>query len=129
MEHADLVAEMAHVEHLSTQERLHLARRRRLQQLKAWAQREKKWSGQKVPKSNKHIYFSDCVMLLEAAARNDIDEGKLTGRFATLDQACFVLCCLILSFLWCIVSSVFREQHYNMMTTFFKPVLCLQLLV
>jgi len=77
MEHADLVAEMAHVEHLSTQERLHLARRRRLQQLKAWTQREKKWSGQKVSKSNKHIYFSDSVMLLEAAARNDIDEGKL----------------------------------------------------
>ena len=77
MEHADLVAEMGHVEHLSTQERLHLARRRRLQQLKAWQQREKKWSGQKVSKSNKHIYFSDSVMLLEAAARNDIDEGKL----------------------------------------------------
>jgi len=77
MEHADLVAEMAHVERLSTQERLHLARRRRLQQLKAWTQREKKWSGQKVSKSNKHIYFSDSVMLLEAAARNDIDEGKL----------------------------------------------------
>lgn len=76
MEHADLVAEMAHVEHLSTQERLLLARRRRLQQLKAWTQREKKWSGQKVSKSNKHIYFSDSVMLLEAAARNDIDEGK-----------------------------------------------------
>jgi len=77
MEHADLVAEMAHVERLSTQERLHLARRRRLQQLKAWTQREKKWPGQKVSKSNKHIYFSDSVMLLEAAARNDIDEGKL----------------------------------------------------
>ncbi|KAJ4448881.1 hypothetical protein ANN_00272 [Periplaneta americana] len=76
MEHADLVAEMAHVEHLSTQERLHLARRRRLQQLKAWTQREKKWAGHKVPKSNKHIFFSDSVMLLEAAARNDIDEGK-----------------------------------------------------
>lgn len=76
MEHADLVAEMAHVEHLSTQERLHLARRRRLQQLKAWTQREKKWSGQKVSKSNKHIYFSDSVMLLEAAARNDIDEVR-----------------------------------------------------
>jgi protein phosphatase 1 regulatory subunit 16A len=86
MEHADLVAEMAHVEHLSTQERLHLARRRRLQQLKAWAQREKKWSGQKVPKSNKHIYFSDSVMLLEAAARNDIDEGKLINH-----QVCHLL--------------------------------------
>lgn len=92
MEHADLVAEMAHVEHLSTQERLHLARRRRLQQLKAWTQREKKWSGQKVSKSNKHIYFSNSVMLLEAAARNDIDEGKLNqvSRYVT---SCNHTCC------------------------------------
>jgi len=105
MEHADLVAEMAHVEHLSTQDRLHLARRRRLQQLKVWTQREKKWSGQKVSKSNKHIYFSDSVMLLEAAARNDIDEGKLnhvsgyvtsfkhTGRSRYWLRPCFALLC------------------------------------
>lgn len=106
MDHTDLVAEMAHVEHLSTQERLNLARRRRLQQLKSWTQREKKWSGQKVSKSNKHIYFSDSVMLLEGAARNDIDEGKLnqvssyvtsynhTCLFSVLAEAvcCFALC-------------------------------------
>jgi protein phosphatase 1 regulatory subunit 16A len=123
MEHADLVAEMAHVEHLSTQERLHLARRRRLQQLKAWAQREKKWSGQKVSKSNKHIYFSDSVMLLEAAARNDIDEGKLISCQVChlLGPRLLFLCWLILSFLWIIVSSVGGREgggHNNMVNTF-----------
>lgn len=79
MEHSELVAEMVHVERLTTQERLHLARHRRLQQLKVWRQREKEWlRHQTRHTSNKrHIYFSDSVMLLEAAARNDIDEGKL----------------------------------------------------
>ncbi|XP_023246581.1 protein phosphatase 1 regulatory subunit 16A isoform X2 [Copidosoma floridanum] len=78
MEHADLVAEMVHVERLTTQERLHLARHRRLQQLKVWRQREKEWlRHQTRHTSNKrHIYFSDSVMLLEAAARNDIDEVR-----------------------------------------------------
>lgn len=83
MEHADLVAEMAHVEHMSTQERLHLARFRRLQQLKLWSQREKEWMRHRgsnregnTKSIKRNIYFSDSVMLLEAAARNDIDEGK-----------------------------------------------------
>lgn len=82
MEHADLVAEMAHVEHLTTQERLHLARKRRIQQLKVWAAREKDWlRHQRKGRSNtnkkqKHIFFNDSVMLLEAAARNDIEEGN-----------------------------------------------------
>ncbi|GAB1862199.1 Protein phosphatase 1 regulatory subunit 16A [Camponotus japonicus] len=78
MEHSELVAEMVHVERLTTQERLHLARHRRLQQLKVWRQREKEWlRHQTRHTSNKrHIYFSDSVMLLEAAARNDIDEVR-----------------------------------------------------
>ncbi|EZA52656.1 protein phosphatase 1 regulatory subunit 16A isoform X3 [Ooceraea biroi] len=78
MEHSELVAEMIHVERLTTQERLHLARHRRLQQLKVWRQREKEWlRHQTRHTSNKrHIYFSDSVMLLEAAARNDIDEVR-----------------------------------------------------
>lgn len=107
MEHADLVAEMAHVEHLSTQERLHLARRRRLQQLKAWTQREKKWSGSKVPKSNKHIYFSDSVMLLEAAARNDIDEGKFNYSHVVPLNLCSVM--ISLSYFWSIHFDIFRQ--------------------
>ncbi|XP_045520219.1 protein phosphatase 1 regulatory subunit 16A isoform X1 [Pieris brassicae] len=89
MEHADLVSEMAQVEHLTTQERLHLARRRRLQQLKVWQQREKEWARTKArrEKSNKRsIYFSDSVMLLEAAARNDIEEvRRLLARGVTPD--------------------------------------------
>ncbi|XP_034831044.1 protein phosphatase 1 regulatory subunit 16A isoform X1 [Maniola hyperantus] len=89
MEHADLVSEMAQVEHLTTQERLHLARRRRMQQLKLWQQREKEWARARAKreKSNKRsIYFSDSVMLLEAAARNDIDEvRRLLARGVTPD--------------------------------------------
>ncbi|XP_068618815.1 protein phosphatase 1 regulatory subunit 16A isoform X2 [Battus philenor] len=89
MEHSDLVAEMAQVEHLTTQERLHLARRRRMQQLKLWQQREKEWarSRPKRDKSNKrNIYFNDSVMLLEAAARNDIEEvRRLLARGVTPD--------------------------------------------
>lgn len=80
MEHSDLVAEMVHVERLTTQERLHLARHRRLQQLKVWRQREKEWLRHQTRNSStkRHIYFNDSVMLLEAAARNDIDEGNKT---------------------------------------------------
>ncbi|XP_061378220.1 protein phosphatase 1 regulatory subunit 16A isoform X2 [Danaus plexippus] len=89
MEHSDLVAEMAQVEHLTTQERLHLARRRRMQQLKLWQQREKEWARTRTKreKSNKrNIYFNDSVMLLEAAARNDIDEvRRLLARGVTPD--------------------------------------------
>lgn len=87
MEHADLISEMAHIEHMSTQERLLLARRRRMQQLKLWSQREKEWLRQQkisrtLEKSNRrsqkrNITFSDNVMLLEAASRNDIDEGSI----------------------------------------------------
>ncbi|XP_011503232.1 PREDICTED: protein phosphatase 1 regulatory subunit 16A isoform X2 [Ceratosolen solmsi marchali] len=78
MEHADLVTEMVHVEKLTTQERLHLARHRRLQQLKVWRQREKEWLRHQIrhSSSKRHIFFSDSVMLLEAAARNDIDEVR-----------------------------------------------------
>lgn len=95
MEHSELVAEMVHVERLTTQERLHLARHRRLQQLKVWRQREKEWlRHQTRHTSNKrHIYFSDSVMLLEAAARNDIDEGKLFAYvlFGTYISVCYVI--------------------------------------
>ncbi|XP_013190725.1 protein phosphatase 1 regulatory subunit 16A isoform X2 [Amyelois transitella] len=89
MEHSDLVAEMAQVEHMTTQERLHLARRRRMNQLKIWQQREKEWarSRPKREKSTKrNIFFNDSVMLLEAAARNDIDEvRRLLARGVTPD--------------------------------------------
>lgn len=77
MEHADLILEMPHIEQMPTQERLILARKRRNQQLKVWAQKEKEYSKKaKTQRSAKRsIYFNDSVVLLEAAARNDIDEG------------------------------------------------------
>lgn len=42
-EHHELVAEMAALEQMGTQERQKLAKKRRLQQLKKWGQREKEW--------------------------------------------------------------------------------------
>lgn len=86
MDHAELVTEMLQVERLSTQDRLHLARMRRAQQLKVAKQREKEWIKQQnrkgstnnIGKNNnrRHIAFEDSVVLLEAAARNDINEVR-----------------------------------------------------
>jgi protein phosphatase 1 regulatory subunit 16A len=79
MEHSELIQEMPHIEQMPTQERLSLARKRRNHQLKVWTQKEKEHSRKtsKQQKSNKRsIYFNDSVVLLEAAARNDIDEVR-----------------------------------------------------
>ncbi|XP_031640408.1 protein phosphatase 1 regulatory subunit 16A isoform X2 [Contarinia nasturtii] len=88
MDHADLVSEMVQVEHLSTQDRLHLARIRRAHQLKVAKQREKEWLKQQARRDRstnnvnirkrRHISFENSVVVLEAAARNDIEE---VGRF------------------------------------------------
>ncbi|GAB0095706.1 protein phosphatase 1 regulatory subunit 16A [Sergentomyia squamirostris] len=95
MEHADLVAEMAQVEHLSTQDRLQLARMRRAQQLKVAKQKEKEWQKSQNRRDRnstvscrkkRHIDFENSVMLLEAAARNDIVEvAKLLQKGVTPD--------------------------------------------
>ncbi|XP_065085514.1 protein phosphatase 1 regulatory subunit 16A-like [Ochlerotatus camptorhynchus] len=97
MEHSDLVSEMAQVEHLSTQDRLHLARMRRAQQLKLAKQRDKEWlkaqrskermaNQQHMSTYKRHITFEDSVVLLEAAARNDITEvAKLLQKGVTPD--------------------------------------------
>ncbi|XP_052869277.1 protein phosphatase 1 regulatory subunit 16A [Anopheles cruzii] len=95
MEHSDLVSEMAQVEHLSTQDRLHLARMRRAQQLKVAKQKEKEWLkaqrsrdrlGTQTSSYKRHITFEDSVVLLEAAARNDIAEvAKLLQKGVTPD--------------------------------------------
>ncbi|XP_045615272.1 protein phosphatase 1 regulatory subunit 16A [Procambarus clarkii] len=86
MEHSELIAEMAYIEKLSTQERLKLARRRRMQQMKKWSQKEREITGSKREKTaqneaqkrrrenRKSVMFISNVMLLEAAARNDIEE-------------------------------------------------------
>lgn len=84
MDHAQLIEEMPRIEQMATQERLILARKRRAIQLKQWIQKEKEYSkkNNKAAKSNKRgIVFDDSVVLLEAAARNDIDEGMLFVSF------------------------------------------------
>lgn len=105
MEHAELVNEMAHVEHMSTQDRLHLARRRRIQQLKIWAQREKEWhkternshkkydKGHQIKSGKRGITFSDNVMLLEAASRNDVAEGLFSILLYSWVSISFYLQC------------------------------------
>lgn len=93
-DHQDLLAELAMVEKMSTQERLKHSRKRRTQQLKRFVQYEKQLEKDvknntkrqkkglsriietKRTTSNKHVMFVSSVMLLEAAARNDIDEGE-----------------------------------------------------
>lgn len=86
-EHAELLAEMGTVGRLSAAERLRHAHKRRAQQLKSWAQMEKDSArGNKaaaVSKGNKksgakarRVSFPENVTLLEAAARNDLEEGE-----------------------------------------------------
>lgn len=82
-DHGELLAEMATVGHLSATERLKHAQKRRAQQLKAWAQMEKdaaRGSRSKADKKKKthttKVTFTSAVTLLDAAARNDLEEGK-----------------------------------------------------
>jgi len=101
-DHSQLVAEMAYVERLQLPERLRHAKKRRMQQLKMYAQREKqltkstnvtaKKSGnkrgshevavceiehllEKKEGNAKRVVFADSVLLLDAVARNDTEEG------------------------------------------------------
>ncbi|XP_023438452.2 protein phosphatase 1 regulatory subunit 16A isoform X2 [Dasypus novemcinctus] len=82
-EHLELVAEMPLVSRMGAQERLKHAQKRRAQQVKLWAQAEKETRGQGAhggrPRAagsapQKRVLFPPCVALLEAAARNDLEE-------------------------------------------------------
>lgn len=84
MDHDELVEELANIDKLTTQERLRLAKKRRGQQLKRWAQREREYAlkrkaagllGDQDIKTFK-INFVASIMLMEAAARNDIEEVR-----------------------------------------------------
>ena len=86
-DHSDLVAEIASVEKMTTPERLKLAKKRRAQQLKRFANYEKQLEKDKTKKNKQsqnqkrqhrkkvRVKFIHNIMLLEAAARNDLDEG------------------------------------------------------
>ncbi|KAM4543748.1 protein phosphatase 1 regulatory subunit 16A [Fundulus diaphanus] len=81
-DHGELLAEMATVGRLSATERLKHAQKRRAQQLKAWAQMEKeagRGSRAKADKKKKRttkVTFPESITLLEAAARNDVEEVR-----------------------------------------------------
>ena len=99
-EHSDLVSEINSVERMSTLDRLKHAKKRRAQQLKKFVQYEKQLekdknkrrkvgtaaaaaSASKHPaKKARNVCFISDVMLLEAAARNDLDEGE--SQYLTL---------------------------------------------
>ncbi|XP_033494033.1 protein phosphatase 1 regulatory subunit 16A [Epinephelus lanceolatus] len=81
-EHSELLAEMATVGRLSATERLKHAQKRRAQQLKAWAQMEKDAARGSRAKADKKkarttkVTFPKAVTLLDAAARNDLEEVR-----------------------------------------------------
>ncbi|CAO2601874.1 Protein phosphatase 1 regulatory subunit 16A [Lemmus lemmus] len=86
-EHLELLAEMPMVGRMSTQERLKHAQKRRAQQVKMWAQAEKEALGKKGHKERprkevsdlrprKQVLFPPSIALLEAAARNDLEEVR-----------------------------------------------------
>lgn len=98
-EHLELLAEMPMVGRMSTQERLKHAQKRRAQQVKMWAQAEKeaqarRGSEEQLQKEaagrepQKHAAFPPSVVLLEAAARNDLEEVRqLLGSGVSPDLA------------------------------------------
>ncbi|XP_071384146.1 protein phosphatase 1 regulatory subunit 16A [Centroberyx affinis] len=81
-DHGELLAEMATVGRLSATERLKHAQKRRTQQLKGWAQMEKdaargsKAKGDKKKGRTSKVTFPNAITLLEAAARNDLEEVR-----------------------------------------------------
>ena len=94
IEHEELVDELSAVEKMSTADRLKTARKKRLLQLKKYQQYERQLEKENskktsvVPSGRKkaakpvrpqrtapRVQFVSNVVLLEAAARNDIDEG------------------------------------------------------
>ncbi|KAK1172203.1 protein phosphatase 1 regulatory subunit 16A-like [Acipenser oxyrinchus oxyrinchus] len=79
-EHAELLAEMPAVGRMTTTERLKHAHKRRAQQLKTWAQMEKEAPHRsrrgQGSKEGRRITFPNNVTLLEAAARNDLEEVR-----------------------------------------------------
>ena len=92
MDHSDLIAELPRIEKLTAAERLKIAKDRRINQLIRHEQYERELSTNKRESTKKektlsqrskrtgkvrNVIFIHSVMLLEAAARNDIEEGTL----------------------------------------------------
>ncbi|XP_010783832.1 protein phosphatase 1 regulatory subunit 16A [Notothenia coriiceps] len=81
-EHGELLGEMATVGRLGATERLKHAQKRRVQQLKGWAQMEKDSTRGSRAKADKKkartikVTFPQSITLLDAAARNDVEEVR-----------------------------------------------------
>lgn len=81
-EHGELLGEMATVGRLGATERLKHAQKRRVQQLKGWAQMEKDSTRGSRAKADKKkartikVTFPQAITLLDAAARNDVEEVR-----------------------------------------------------
>ncbi|XP_037348560.1 protein phosphatase 1 regulatory subunit 16A [Talpa occidentalis] len=86
-EHLELLAEMPLVGRMNAQERLQHAQRRRARQVKLWAQAEKEAQGMRGRggpppgevasiQPRRRVLFPPSVALLEAAARNDLEEVR-----------------------------------------------------
>ncbi|KAK5877468.1 hypothetical protein CesoFtcFv8_024970 [Champsocephalus esox] len=81
-EHGELLSEMATVGRLGATERLKHAQKRRVQQLKGWAQMEKDSTRGSRAKADKKkartikVTFPQSITLLDAAARNDVEEVR-----------------------------------------------------
>uniref|UniRef100_V9KI97 Protein phosphatase 1 regulatory subunit 16A n=1 Tax=Callorhinchus milii TaxID=7868 RepID=V9KI97_CALMI len=81
--HVELLTELTFLERLPAPDRLRVARKRRTQQLKKWAQYEKelhnkkrKTDRKKNASSHKRVSFAPNITLLEASARNDVEEVR-----------------------------------------------------
>lgn len=86
MEHSDLVEELSVIEKLTPAERIAIARQRRAFQLLKWREREKTVEAlasastvdgvHTLYQRKQKIAFNSSITLLEATARNDLEEGK-----------------------------------------------------
>lgn len=77
MDHSELIAELPIIEKLTPAERIQLARQRRTLQLLKWRDREKTelQMAPLIEQRNRRVVFGLNIALLEATARNDVDEG------------------------------------------------------
>lgn len=82
--HDKLIKEMTMVDKMSTAERYEYAKRRRREQLDRYFNANGHDSSTASSKRKVKICFKSDIVLLDAAARNDIDEGQLVNKTKTI---------------------------------------------
>ena len=81
VEHDVLVDELTSLENFSPEERLTHARQRRIEQLEGYHTRESNPGPNTKASHDKNIRFESNIELIEAAARNDAEEGLFLLTF------------------------------------------------